>query len=141
MSVMIAILIHCIISTTLCYFHRYFRVKLGEGLPMVVAMVAVLPPHHHLGHPPLLLLLLATVGVGGPSFPTIFQSDVKSSPIERMMRTPVKPMKGSLIDPFGPPPGILPSARIIFEDRTSETKFLLSRRTRSSPPHIDPYYR
>ena len=106
----------------------------------MVAMVAVLPPHH-LGHPPLLLLLLATVGVGGPSFPTIFQSDVKSSPIERMMRTPVKPMKGSLIDPFGPPPGILPSARIILEDRISETKFLLSRRTRSSPPHIDPYYR
>ena len=48
----------------------------------MVAMVAVLPPHHHLGHSPLLLLLLATVGVGGPSFPTIFQSDVKSSPIE-----------------------------------------------------------
>ena len=90
-------------------------------------MVACLPL---LLLPPLLLLLLATLGVGSPSF----HSPPASQPrlfIERGLGRPQKPLDSFTL---GPP------LKELFGDFL-ETSPLLERRTRSSPPHIDPYYR
>ena len=87
-------------------------------------MVACLPL---LLLPPLLLLLLATLGVGSPSF----HSPPASQPrlfIERGLGRPQKPLDSFTLGP--PVKGLFLG-----------TSPLLARRTRSSPPHIDPYYR
>ena len=90
-------------------------------------MVACLPL---LLLPPLLLLLLATLGVGSPSF----HSPPASQPrlfIERGLGRPQKPLDSFTL---GPP------VKELFGDFL-ETSPLLEIRTRSSPPHIDPYFR
>ena len=95
----------------------------------------------------LLLLLLATLGVGGPSFHSVFgRDDVRDTAagvyFEEGMGQPLKAVDTFLLDPSSSP--ILgpsgPPIKGLFGDSIG-TSNLLSRRTRSSPPHIDPYYR
>ena len=116
---------------------RYFRAKGRE----VEAMAACLP---FLLLPPLLLLLiLATLGVGGPSFHSLFGHDAPLSKaksyIKQGLGGPQKPQRVSL-DTFllgssGPP------VKGLYGDFIGTKSSFLGRRRRSSPPHIDPYYR
>ena len=92
-----------------------------------------------LPNPLLLLLLLATLGVGGPSFHSVFgRDDVRDTAagvyFERDLGRPLNPVDTFPLGPSGPP------IEGIFGDSIG-TSPLLARRTRSSPPHIDPYYR
>ena len=87
--------------------------------------------------PSLLLLLLATLGVGNPSFHSPPASESRIY-IERGLGGPQKPSSVSL-DTFPQDPSG-PLVNGIFGEFLG-TSPLLARRTRSSPPHIDPYFR
>ena len=104
---------------------------------MAACLPFLLPPNLLL----ILLLLFATLGVGGPSFHSLFGRDdvVPASTatriyIERGLGRPLKPVDTFPLGRSGPP------GKGLFGDSIG-TSPSLSRRTRSSPPHIDPYYR
>ena len=103
---------------------------------MAACLPNLLPPNLLL-----ILLLFATLGVGGPSFHSLFGRDdvVPASTatriyIERGLGRPLKPVDTFPLGPSGP------TRNGLFGDSIG-TSPLLARRTRSSPPHIDPYYR
>ena len=84
---------------------------------------------------PLLLLLLATLGVGGPSFHSFFEHHVPGLGVG-------DPLKSLEVSSIGFPLGLSGSpVKGIFRDSGIRPSPFLARRTRSSPPHIDPYYR
>ena len=104
---------------------------------MAACLPFLLPPNLLL----ILLLLFTTLGVGGPSFHSLFGRDdvVPASTatriyIERGLGRPLKPVDTFPLGLSGPPRNGL------FGDSIGTSTFL-ARRTRSSPPHIDPYYR
>ena len=91
---------------------------------------------------PLLLLLLATLGVGGPSFHSFFEHHIQAGIYIKPGLGVGDPLKSLGVSSIGFPLGLSGSpVKGIFRDSGIRPSPFLARRTRSSPPHIDPYYR
>ena len=117
----------------------YFRAK-GDHWRGLAMLACLLLLQH-----PLLLLLLATLGVGGPSFHSFFEDHVHASPAGNYIEPSLgvgDPLKSLGVSSIGFPLGLSGSpVKGIFRDSGIRPSPFLARRTRSSPPHIDPYYR
>ena len=91
---------------------------------------------------PLLLLLLATLGVGGPSFHSFFEHHGQARIYIEPGLGVGDPLKSLGVSSIGFPLGLSGSpVKGIFRDSGIRPSPFLARRTRSSPPHIDPYFR